>query len=289
MDVKYINPFITASINVFFTFSGIESKPGRPTIRTTPLVSEDINGFISLNGHGISGYFIINFSQPFLTQILAAIFDYSQSSLNELQDLAGELTNMITGSAKAELSQKGFFFDVAVPQISQTIPPIPKGLRGNPIIVVPFNTKFGKFQIQASLLEIAEDFQKVTPPEIKAPPGYLSVADFAKLTRVAPIKVRRLLKTGFLRGEKISATEWYIPEKELLKIQGDHPPQIANASEQSPTLLEESVSLEEFSRLSGLPPTKIKNFLRTGFIKGVKDENQAWWIKKEQVSKFKKI
>ncbi|MGD9824140.1 chemotaxis protein CheX [Desulfobacter sp.] len=289
MDVKYINPFITASIDVFSTFSGIESKPGRPTIRTSPLIGEDINGFISLNGHGISGYFIINFSQPFLTHILSTIFDSSQASLNELQDLAGELTNMITGSAKAKLSKRGFFFDVAVPQISQAVPPIPKGLRGKPIIVVPFNTKFGKFQIQASLLEIEEDFQKITPPEIKAPPGYISVADFAKLTRIAPIKVRRLLKTGFLKGEKISATQWHIPEKELIKIQGDHPPQVSYAPKECPTLLAESVSLEEFSKLSGLPPTKIKNFLRTGFIKGAKDENQVWWIKKEQVSKFKKI
>ena len=288
MDVKYINPFITASVDIFSTFSGVESIPSRPTARTSPLVGKDINGFISLNGHGISGYFIINFSQPFLTRILANIFDHVQASLSELLDLAGELTNMISGSAKAELSKRGFFFDVAVPQISQTAPAIPKDLKGKPIIVVPFETEIGKFQIQASILEIAEDFQKDTSPEIKAPDGYISVDAFAKLTRVAPIKVRRLLKTGFLKGKKITATQWHIPKEELKKFQAGHPGKTKTPAKTVSTQPEAFVSLEKFSKLSGLPPTKVKNFLRTGFIDGIKDQNQVWQIKTDQVLKFKK-
>ncbi|MDD9301862.1 MAG: chemotaxis protein CheX [Desulfobacter sp.] len=116
MDVKYINPFISASMNVFSTFAGIDSHPGTPGIRTCPLADKDINGFIHLNGHGIKGFFIIGFASAFLARILASIFDHSQASTEELYDLAGELTNMITGSAKAELSKKGYFFDVAVPK-----------------------------------------------------------------------------------------------------------------------------------------------------------------------------
>ena len=66
-------------------------------------------GFIGLNGHGISGYFIINFATSFLEKIMAGIFDHTTSTKEDLFDLAGELTNMITGSAKADLSQKGIF------------------------------------------------------------------------------------------------------------------------------------------------------------------------------------
>ncbi len=286
MDVKYINPFISASMNVFSTFAGVESNPGAPTVRVRPLTNKDVNGFISLNGHGINGYFIINFSASFLKEILAAIFDHSQATKEELYDLAGELTNMITGSAKAELSKKGYFFDVAVPKISHTTPVIPDDLKKNPIIVVPFDTKAGKFHIEASIQRIEEDFQQDTMPEVKAPEGYISVDAFAKETRMDPIKVRRLLKTGFLSGKKISSSQWHIPEDELFKIQGYRPPKTRAMKKIPQSLMDETISVAEFSKLSGLSSAKVKSFLRTGFLKGILDDTQTWRVRKGQVSKF---
>ena len=290
MDVNYINPFINASMAVFSTFAGVKSDPGSPSVQKRPLADRKINGFIGLNGHGISGYFIISFSASFLTKILAGIFeDQFNPSREDLYDLAGEITNMITGSAKAELSQKGFFFDVAVPRIDLGNPTIPEDLVKNPVIVVPFVTRIGKFNIQASIQRIEEDFQQDNMPEIKAPKGYVSVDAFAKSTHMDPVKVRRLLKTGFLSGEKISSRQWHIPEDELMKIQGFRPPKKqASTQKLSGSMLEEAVSVNEFSGLSGLSSAKIKNFLRTGFLKGALDDHQAWRIWKGQVSKFKK-
>ncbi|MCG8619729.1 MAG: chemotaxis protein CheX [Desulfobacterales bacterium] len=286
MDVKYINPFISASMDVFSTFAGVESSPGTPSVRVEPLTNKDINGFISLNGHGISGYFIINFSASFLQEILAAIFDHTRATREELYDLAGELTNMITGSAKAELSKKGYFFDVAVPKISHTTPVIPDDLKKKPIIVVPFDTRAGKFHIEASIQRIEEDFQQDTLPEVEAPDGYISVDAFAKETRMDPIKVRRLLKTGFLNGKKISNSQWHIPEEELFKIQGYRPSKTRAMKKVPQSLLDETISVKEFSRLSGLSSAKIKGFLRSGFLKGVLDDTQTWRVRKGQISKF---
>lgn len=286
MDVKYINPFISASMEVFSTFAGVESRPGSPSVRTRPLADKDINGFISLNGHGINGYFIINFSTVFLREILAGIFDHSEATQEELYDLAGELTNMVTGSAKAELSKKGYFFDVAVPKISHTTPRIPDNMKKKPIIVVPFNTRSGNFHIEASLQRIEEDFQQDTMPEVAAPDGYISVDTFAKEARMASIKVRRLLKTGFLTGKKISNRQWHIPESQLRKIQGYRPSKTPALKKVPQSLMDETVSIKEFSKLSGLSSAKIKGFLRSGFLKGVMDDTQTWRVRKGQVSKF---
>ncbi|WDP91735.1 MAG: chemotaxis protein CheX [Desulfobacter sp.] len=288
MDVNYINPFISASMKVFSTFAGMQSMPGTPAVRTQPLADKDIKGFIGLNGHGISGYFIINFSGGFLDQILASIFGRPGSSMEERFDLAGELTNMISGSAKAELSQKGYFFDVAVPKISMELPEIPDKLKTNPIIVVPFSTRAGSFHIEASIQRIEEDFQKDTMPDIPAPEGHISVDDFAVKTRMAPVKVRRLLKTGFLTGKKISSSQWHIPESELLKIQGYRPPKADSAQKVTQSLMEETISVEKFSVLSGLSKAKVKSFLRTGFLKGVQDESHTWRVRRSEISKFNK-
>ena len=288
MDVKYINPFISASMEVFSTFAGVESHPGAPVVRKKPLADKEINGFIGLNGHGISGYFIINFSSSFLEAILAEIFGHAKAKQEELYDLAGELTNMITGMAKAELSKRGFFFDVAVPKISQTpLVLIPQDLVSNPVIVVPFDTRAGKFHIEASVQTIEEDFQQDSMLEVEAPEGYISVDEFAKITRMAPVKVRRLLKTGFIQGKKISARQWHIPKEEIDKIQGNRHSKSKPAKEVPKTLLDETVSVQEFAGQTGLSPAKVKSFLRSGFLAGVLNDKE-WRVKNGQVSKFNK-
>ncbi|MCP4720637.1 MAG: hypothetical protein GY860_14385 [Desulfobacteraceae bacterium] len=291
MNVNYINPFINASISVLKTFAHIDSEPGRPLVRNKPGTSGDIIGFIGLNGHGINGYFIIHFSRVFLNKILVTLFNGDTTpSKEELYDLAGELTNMITGNAKAELSKNGFFFDVAVPMISHSTPKISSDLKNNPVIIVPFNTRAGKFNIEASIITIEEDLAKDTMSEVPPPPGYTSVAQFAKETRMDSIKIRRFLKTGFLSGTKISNRQWHIPESEFEKILGPQK-DLARKNKNikaSAETLEDSISIENFSKLSGLSSAKIKSFLRSGFLKGCLDTNNIWRVKQDEIAKFKK-
>ncbi len=288
MNVDYINPFINASIEVIKTFAGINSLPGKPLIRSKPVTGGDIKGFIGLNGHGICGYFIIGFTRTFLCDTLTGLFNNNEvASDEELDDLAGELTNMITGSAKGELSKKGFFFDVAVPRITHTMPEIPQNLKNSPVIIVPFETKAGKFFIEASIKTIEEDLAKDTKPEVKPPKGFISVETFASRTRIDPIKIRRFLKTNFLSGEKISNRQWHIPESQLNKIQGYRPLASHKKPDTNDTKAKQTISVEKFSQLSNLSSSKIKSFLRTGFLKGRMDESKNWRINIDQVSKFK--
>ena len=291
MNVNYINPFINASIDVFKTFAGIDSEPGRPLVRNKPNPGRDINGFIKLNGHGINGYFIIHFSKNLLNKILNTLFEgQAPPSQEELFDLAGELTNMVTGKAKAELSKNGFFFDVAVPEISHATPKISSDLKNNPVIIVPFDTLAGKFNIETSIQTIEEDLARDTMPEVPPPPGMASVEQFAKQTRIDPVKIRRFLKTGFLSGIKISNRQWHIPESEFEKILGASKSQARKVSQKKAAALvsEDTISVEDFSKLSGLSSAKIKGFLRSGFLKGRMDKTNIWQIEQTEISKFKK-
>ncbi len=288
MNVNYINPFINASIEVIKKFAGVNSMPDKPFVKPHPVTGGDIKGFIGLNGHGISGYFIISFTRTFLNDTLAGLFNNKQSASDEeLDDLVGELTNMITGSAKGELSKRGFFFDVAVPKITHAVPEIPQNLKDCPVIIVPFETKTGKFFIEAAIKPIKEDFSRDTMPEVKPPQGFISVETFSERTRIDPIKIRRFLKTGFLNGKQISNRQWHVPETELNKIQGYRPPAPDKNTDANDTKEQVMISVNRFSQLSGLSSSKIKSFLRTGFLKGEKDESKKWQIYINQVSKFK--
>ncbi|MCP4673122.1 MAG: chemotaxis protein CheX, partial [Desulfobacula sp.] len=222
-----------------------------------------------------------------LQQIYKNLFGPEKTtSKAELFDAAGELTNMISGGAKAELSNQEFFFDVAVPLLSQSPPQIPGHLKKNPIILVPFDTKAGDYTIQASIQKIEEDFAEETALEIPPPEGMISVTQFSKFTGMGKIKIRRFLKTGFLKGTKVDQTQWHIPEKELEKV---HVKKIYKKVHASTGNIDDTyVTISEFSRLSRLTPAKIKSFLRSGFLKGIQDETHGWHIKKHHVSKFRK-
>ena len=126
--------------------------------------------------------------------------------------------------------------------------------------------------------------------EVPPPLGMTSVAQFAKETRMDPIKIRRFLKTGFILGTKISNRQWHIPESEFEKILG---PSKFKARERkikkaSVKVSDDAISVEAFSKLSGLSSAKVKNFLRTGFLKGAMDKTNTWQVEKSEISKFKK-
>ncbi|MCA1795312.1 MAG: chemotaxis protein CheX [Desulfotignum sp.] len=212
MNVAYINPFVNACIDVFDTFAGIASTPGKPVALKQPGGHGAIKVIIGLNGHGINGYFIISFSRPFLDKIITGLFDMTSSaSTAELDDLAGELTNMITGSAKAQLSKQGYFFDVAVPRISHTLPDIPVYMKDTPVIMVPFATSSGEYTIEASMKTIAEnlaaDHQQM-----------FTIAEFSKRCRLSPARVKSFLRTGFLKGIQDPDKQWLIHRDQIDKF-----------------------------------------------------------------------
>ena len=291
MNVDYINPFINSAINVLNTMAGVKAHPGKPAAYKNTMKNGDIHGFIGLNGHGINGFLIISFTRACIRGILSQIGDDAgDHSPQQLADAVGELTNMISGGAKATLSKKGFFFDVAVPSAGTSRPPVPEGMKGTPVIIVPLKTDKGKFYIEACISKVEEDFREDHGPEVEVPEGMLTVKDFARKTGMGEIKVRRFLKTGFLNGTMISPKQWHIPEEELTKIQVAKNGGKSNGpglpAEVSADILAGCVSVKEFSAMSGLALPKIRSFLRSGFIEGFKDSNGAWHVKRDQISKF---
>ena len=286
MNVNYINPFINACIEVFSTFANLESRPGKPRARIHPSARGELKAIIGLNGHGIDGYFIIHLTRAHLENIMATLFNtHTRHSDEELKDLAGELTNMISGCAKAQLSQRGFFFEVALPQISTTEIEIPTNLERVPVIQVPFETDMGIYVIEASIKTMDSDLAQDDMATIPAPPGMLSLEDFSSRVRIHPVKLKRLLKTGHLTGERISRQQWHIPTSQLKKFPGHHPDK---APMGTAPICQATLSLEEFSRSTGLPQAKIKRFIRSGFIAAALDENENWVIPPSEILKFKK-
>ena len=72
---------------------------------------------------------------------------------DEIKDAVGEITNMVSGGARAELAQKGYNFEMAIPTIitgkNTQVDPI----SASPVIVIPFQTDAGRFYVEVCITD----------------------------------------------------------------------------------------------------------------------------------------
>ncbi len=151
MDVKYINPFLTATINVIKTMAFLDPKPGKPFIKKESKALGDVSGVIGLSGD-LKGSLSITFEEDTIKHIVSNMFGEDINEINdEVRDAVGELTNMISGDARRQLQSFGVKIDAAIPSIitgkNHTITHIAKG----PIVALPFDTEKGKFIVEFTM------------------------------------------------------------------------------------------------------------------------------------------
>ncbi len=153
MNVKYINPFLTATINVIKTMAFTEAKPSKPFLKKEQKAMGDVSGVIGLSGD-VMGSMSITFEEDTILHIISNMFGEPITEINdEVRDAVGEITNMISGDARRMLQAEGVTIEAAIPSIitgkNHTITHMAKG----PIIAIPFETEKGKFFIEFTLEE----------------------------------------------------------------------------------------------------------------------------------------
>ncbi len=148
MDVKLVNPFINATINVLETMAFVNVAAGKPYLKTDNIAVGDVSGVLGLTGVA-NGTISVTFEEKCILTIVSNMFGESMESLNhEIADAVGELTNMISGQARRELADVGKVFKAAIPTVitgrNHSITHYSEG----PKIAIPFGTEGGKFTIE---------------------------------------------------------------------------------------------------------------------------------------------
>lgn len=149
MNVEFINPFITALKNVTSMMAQTELQPGKPQLKGDQFSRGDISGVIGMVGPSMQGSLSITFEEKLALHIMEKMLGEQVSELNEeVADMVGEITNMICGGAKKDLSEKGHEFNMATPAIitgkNHTINHQVDG----PRIIMPFQAESGKAYIE---------------------------------------------------------------------------------------------------------------------------------------------
>ena len=154
MNVEYINPFLNAATNVIQTMAFTKVIPGKPALKTNNLSYGVVTGIIGLASDRLKGNMLLSFDQSAILAIVSKMLDEQFTEVNkDVVDAVGELTNMISGGAKKELSEKGFTFDMAVPVVITGEGVEISQLSKKPTIQIPFETEDGIFVVEANLGE----------------------------------------------------------------------------------------------------------------------------------------
>jgi chemotaxis protein CheX len=148
MDVRLINPFINATINVLETMAFMKVTAGKPYLKKNSVAKGDVSGVLGITGVA-NGTIAVTFEEKCILSVVSNMFGEPMKELNnEITDAVGELTNMISGQARRELEEMGEIFKSAIPSVitgrNHSLIHYTKG----PKIAIPFNTENGKFTIE---------------------------------------------------------------------------------------------------------------------------------------------
>ena len=147
MDVRYINPFLSGTIEVLQKFSNVKAVPKKPFLKKSDVAFGDISGIIGLTGD-VTGSLAICFRKECILGIISSMFGETQSEVtHDTYDAVGEITNMISGNARSKLEKEGLTVFAAIPSVVTGVRHSINHILQTPSIVMPFSTEFGNLVV----------------------------------------------------------------------------------------------------------------------------------------------
>ncbi|KAB2823833.1 chemotaxis protein CheX [Aliivibrio finisterrensis] len=149
MRAEFVNPFLASLMNVLKTMASMDLKPQKPRIKKDEIARGDVSGLIGMVAPQSKGSMSITFDEQLALQIMQNMLGERPNRINEeVTDMVGEITNMVTGGAKRILSESGFEFSMATPMVvsgkGHTITHKCDGA----IIIMPFTSEWGNAFIE---------------------------------------------------------------------------------------------------------------------------------------------
>ena len=149
MNVEFINPFLNALINVVDIMGHTGLMPEKPRIKTNDVSMGAVSGLIGLVGPQTKGSLSITFETSLALRIMQRMLgDKLKEIHKDVIDMVGEITNMVSGGAKDELSKMGYEFDMATPIVVSGINHSIDHKHEGHVIIIPFNSDSGKVYIE---------------------------------------------------------------------------------------------------------------------------------------------
>ncbi len=152
MDVRYINPFINATVNTLQVMMGLTAEPKTPYTKDDLATQGDISGIIGFAEKNISGSVILSFPEQTAIKLYNSMTGENVVRISrDVEDSIGELTNIVAGGAKTVLAAEGLPFNISIPSVVVGKNHMINSKVNAPIIVIPFQLDRLRFVMEVTI------------------------------------------------------------------------------------------------------------------------------------------
>ena len=151
MDVRFINAFLEATIEVLKTMAFVEPVAGKPYLKKGGTSKGDVSAIIGMTG-GAKGSLALTFSKNCILHIVSNLLgEQTDTITSEIQDAVGEITNMVSGVARKKLEGQGLSITAAIPTVVAGEGHSIHHVLAGPSIIIPFTTSHGDFVVDVCI------------------------------------------------------------------------------------------------------------------------------------------
>ena len=148
MDFALAAPFIKAITDVLTTMAATTPTAGKPYLKTGATAMGDVTGLVGMVG-AKTGSVSISFDKACAIAIVKGMLgDDIQDIMQDVKDAVGEITNMVSGQARAGLAEMGIVMQGSTPTVIMGDNHSVGHATKAPIMAIPFTTDAGKFTIE---------------------------------------------------------------------------------------------------------------------------------------------
>lgn len=148
MDSSYILPFVSSIQNVFSTMLQLQVQVGKPEIKGATDPTYDVSGIIGMSGD-IEGSVVLSFPTDAAERVIQLFTGMELGHTHEdFADAVGELVNMISGSAKAQM--EGMKVSISCPTVVVGQKHQVYGRKDVVTICIPCESDCGQFTVEVS-------------------------------------------------------------------------------------------------------------------------------------------
>lgn len=150
MDVRFINPFVSAISAVFKTMVNTDVKIGKPHMMVEPGTRADVSGVIGFSGDA-SGCVVLCFPKTVACQVASAFAGVTIDETHpDFSDAIGELANMVAGNAKKDFT--GMRVSISLPSVIVGTDHTVSASKATPRLVIPCDTALGSFDVEVAVI-----------------------------------------------------------------------------------------------------------------------------------------
>jgi chemotaxis protein CheX len=153
-DVDIAKHFVGAATVTLYTMAGIIITPGKFFVKHDHKALGCITATISVTGHK-HGTIVVSFDRGSAVALVQGMLgDDVEDMERDMQDAVGEITNMISGQARAAIAEAGIALQASTPTVMVGDDLQIEYTAQAPIIVIPFTTRAGtSFTVEFCLSE----------------------------------------------------------------------------------------------------------------------------------------